>query len=175
MCFFLKVSNEGTTYQLEFYNYNSFALEDYGGMVSSNLQVNSTTLGQFFGLYSGGNSDNSNPDIHGNGITAYSYETQHYDNQFGYVQSVKSTPAKKIAGPIQGVGDTPQYDTQRYLQGIPVKSYSDVNEKGEILNSDTGAWVKPDGMGHRYQEGPPSVRENPDINSFKPKTSLAIA
>ena len=168
--FNFKVSNEGTTYQIEFYNYNSFALEDYGGMVSSNLQVNSTTLGQFFGLYSGGNSDNSNPDIHGNGITAYSYETQHYDNQFGYVQSVKSTPAKKIAGPIQGVGDTPQYDTQRYLQGIPVKSYSDVNEKGEILNSDTGAWVKPDGMGHRYQEGPPSVRENPDINSFKPKT-----
>ena len=45
-----KVTPEGTEYNFEFYNYNSFAFENYIGVLESNIQVNSGTLGAFFGL-----------------------------------------------------------------------------------------------------------------------------
>ena len=45
-----KVTPEGTEYEFEFYNYNAFAFENYSGVLESNIQVNSGTLGKFFGL-----------------------------------------------------------------------------------------------------------------------------
>ena len=45
-----KVTPDGTEYTFDFYNYNSFAMEDYGGTLESNMQVNAKSLGSFFDL-----------------------------------------------------------------------------------------------------------------------------
>ena len=52
-----KVTPEGTEYEFEFYNYNAFAFENYAGVLESNIQVNSGTLGKFFGLTNVGEGD----------------------------------------------------------------------------------------------------------------------
>jgi len=68
-----KVTPEGTEYEFEFYNYNAFAFENYSGVLESNIQVNSGTLGRFFGMSSVGEDDKD-------GIVEFEVDSRNLDS-----------------------------------------------------------------------------------------------
>lgn len=141
-----KVTPEGTEYEFEFYNYNAFAFENYSGVLESNIQVNSGTLGGFFGLSSVGSNINTK-----DAVVEFETETKTIDNT-----QERNYQREVFGGPE--LPETYSYDV--------VSTTKTAKNLAEILNSIQSKKTKADDKGKILQETADTFEFKLDAGNF---------